>query len=156
MGPLPTIERCARVLPPSLSLCLSLCLSLSLPPFLSPFLSLSLPLADPDSPGIVHHSIVQYRVVRYSTMVLVIDPHNSCVCVACNYRAGLQRVKNGLRSVITDPLITVSDTIDIMSSTDDASVGLNALFTFVAALCSILIFFAAWLSFDANIRCDAV
>ena len=39
-----------------------------------------------------------------------------------------------------------------MSSANDAAVGLNALFTFVAALCSILIFFAAWLSFDANIR----
>jgi succinate dehydrogenase hydrophobic anchor subunit len=61
-------------------------------------------------------------------------------------------VVNGLRSVITDDLIQVQDTIELLSSTDDATAGLNAFFTFVAVLCAILIFFAAWLSFDANVR----
>jgi hypothetical protein len=75
------------------------------------------------------------------------------VCVVpLPVRAPLQRVKNGLRTLYDDPLIRVQDTLQTLSSTDDASVGLNAMFTFVASLCSILIFFAAWLSFDANVR----
>jgi hypothetical protein len=62
-------------------------------------------------------------------------------------------VKNGLRTTFDDPLIRVLDTVQLMSSTDTAAIGLNALFTFVAGLCSVLIFFASWMSFDANIRC---
>lgn len=65
----------------------------------------------------------------------------------------MQRVVRGLQSVITDNLITVQDTAAFLSSTKSAVDGLNAFFTFVAILCAVLIFFAAWLSFDANVRC---
>lgn len=75
---------------------------------------------------------------------------NACACVGvCPL---LQRVIAGLRSVISDDLIQVQDTIEFLSSTDTAVEGLNAFFTFVAVLCAVLIFFASWLSFDANVR----
>ena len=80
------------------------------------------------------------------------DGARDASCIVCAWCVAGQRVKNGLHTVLTDSLITITDTQDIMSTTNDAAVGLNALFTFVAALCSILIFFASWLSFDANIR----
>lgn len=58
----------------------------------------------------------------------------------------------GLRSAINSDRVRVQDTLALLSSTESAVQGLEAFFTFVSVLCAALIFFAAWLSFDANVR----
>ena len=64
-------------------------------------------------------------------------------------------VVNGLRSIINDDRVTVTDVQDVLSSADLAATALEIFFTVVAGLAMALCFFAAWLSFSANIRENA-
>jgi hypothetical protein len=68
-----------------------------------------------------------------------------------------QRVLNGVRSTLGgDASIQVQDTANLLASTEVAVVGLTIFFNFVAALALILCFFAAWLSFTANVNENSV
>jgi len=68
---------------------------------------------------------------------------------------GRARVVNGLRSAIDNDLIFVQDTESINESVQEAATALNLFFVAVAVVALTLCFFAAMLSFAANIRENA-
>eukprot|EP01105_Mastigella_eilhardi_P014560 TRINITY_DN3312_c0_g1_i1.p1 TRINITY_DN3312_c0_g1~~TRINITY_DN3312_c0_g1_i1.p1 ORF type:complete len:1294 (-),score=364.22 TRINITY_DN3312_c0_g1_i1:27-3428(-) len=61
-------------------------------------------------------------------------------------------VAGGIRSLVDDDYVTVSDTPDIVKSTVAAMDMLNLFFIVVAAIAIVLCFFVLWLSFTANVR----
>ena len=59
---------------------------------------------------------------------------------------------NGLRNFISDSFTIVLDTIDLLSTTNVATVLLLLFFNVVAIIAATLCFFVLWLSFTANIK----
>ena len=63
-----------------------------------------------------------------------------------------EMIMNGLRNFISDSFTIVLDTIDLLSTTNVATVLLLLFFNVVAIIAATLCFFVLWLSFTANIK----